>query len=184
MGLVNAQPCVAAVHRDAEHRFSKRSADHIHVIAGIGVEGDAHAGGRIQHLSRMRADPSQPNLRQVHLIQVELFEELADKGFAVQPGDLGENITTRGIDLLGLSRDAILRIGADVVLKVTGLRNPCAQIEAFSPGLLKHLAVKVDNQIIRKAGVMSVAIRGGNACVGDRIRAEQISSEHIPLERV
>src|SRR6476659_2711295 len=96
------------------HSFSKTLAPEIRLVAGLGVEGDGHFGETVQHRSRVRADPSQPNLRQAHLIQAELFDELADKGFTITPGELGENITTRGIDLLGLPAGAILRIGADV----------------------------------------------------------------------
>lgn len=114
----------------------------------------------------------------------ELFEELAAKGFAVHPGNLGENITTSGIDLLGLGRDTLLQIGSEVVLKVTGLRNPCAQIEAFAPGLLHELAVKTDRGVVRKAGIMCVAVAGGEVRPGDAIQIEQPDGPHVPLERV
>ncbi len=127
---------VLAVAKDADHRFSKRRASELRVLPGLGVEGDAHQGVTVKHRSRVAADPTQPNLRQVHLIHAELFGELERKGFAVGPADLGENITTEGVDLLALPRGAFLRIGGDVVLEVTGLRNPCAQIERFRPGLL------------------------------------------------
>ncbi len=175
---------VIAVCRDGEHRFSKSPTDRIEIIAGLGVRGDAHAGEKVQHLSRVRADPDQPNLRQVHLIHAELFDELADRGFALSAGDLGENITTRGIDLLGLGRDTVLRIGAEVVLKVTGLRNPCAQIEAFAPGLLKEVAVKTEGRVVRKAGIMAIAVEGGHIAAGDTIEIEVPGGPHIPLERV
>ncbi|WP_435417948.1 MOSC domain-containing protein [Parerythrobacter aurantius] len=154
------------------------------MIAGLGVEGDAHAGVTVQHLSRVRADPSQPNLRQVHLIHKELFDELAIKGFYIRPGDLGDNLTTEHIDLLGLSRDTLLRIGEDVVLRVTGLRNPCAQIDAFAPGLLKEVAVKTPGGIMRKAGIMAVVEHGGTVRPGDRIEIEAPSGPPIPLDRV
>ena len=175
---------VAAVHRSSEHRFSKQEADSIRIIAGLGVEGDAHSGERVKHLSRVRADPSQPNLRQVHLMHAELFDELADKGFTICPGDLGENITTRGIDLLALSRDTIVRVGDEAALKVTGLRNPCAQIEAFAPGLLKEVAIKTPQGIVRKAGIMCVALESGVVKPGDAITAEPPEGAHIQLERV
>ena len=175
---------VLAVCRDGEHRFSKRSTGSIQVIAGLGVRGDAHAGEKVQHLSRVRVNPDQPNLRQVHLIHAELFGELARKGFEVRPGDLGENITTRGVELLGLGRDTLLRIGEDVVLKVTGLRNPCGQIEAFAPGLLKEVALKTPNGIERKAGIMTIAVAGGEVRAGDHIVVEPAEGPHIPLERV
>lgn len=177
-------PTICAVHRDQNHRFSKQPAETIRIVAGHGVEGDAHAGGTVQHLSRVRIDPNQPNLRQVQLMHRELFEELAAKGFAVQPGNLGENITTSGIDLLGLGRDTLLQIGSEAVLKVTGLRNPCAQIEAFAPGLLHELAVKTDRGIVRKAGIMCVAVAGGEVRPGDTIQIEQPDGPHVPLERV
>ena len=184
MAVVKSGALVEGVHRDATHNFSKHPADQIRILAGHGVEGDAHAGGKVQHLSRVRADPSQPNLRQVHLIQAELFDEVAAKGFTVRPGDLGENITTRGIDLLALGRDTVLRIGDEVELRVTGLRNPCAQIEALAPGLLKHVAVRTPNGIVRKAGIMCVALTSGLVRPGDPIVIAPPAGEHIALERV
>ena len=126
---------VIAVAADDKHRFSKKKAEEIHVLAGLGVEGDAHLGKTVKHRSRVRFDPTQPNLRQVHLMQAELFDELVEKGFTVGPADLGENVTTRGVDLLSLPRGAVLKLGADVELEVTGLRNPCSQIDKFQPGL-------------------------------------------------
>lgn len=178
------RPHVEAVCRDGKHRFSKTPTTQIDIIAGHGVRGDAHAGEKVQHLSRVRANPDQPNLRQVHLIHTELFDELREKGFDIRSGDLGENITTKGVDLLGLGRDTLIRIGEQVVLRVTGLRNPCGQIDDFAPGLLKHLAVKTDNGIVRKAGIMTVAQTGGTVGPGDIIRVEAPSGPHIPLERV
>lgn len=175
---------VIAVCSASEHQFSKRSADKIEIRAGYGVEGDAHAGERVQHLSRVRVDPDQPNLRQVHLIQGELFEELLDKGFAIDPCDLGENITTRGIDLLSLGRDTLLRIGDDAVLSVTGLRNPCHQIDTFAAGLLKEVAVKTEGRVVRKAGIMTVALKSGVVRPGDIIRVESPDGPFIPLDRV
>ncbi|UIP06109.1 MOSC domain-containing protein [Erythrobacter sp. SDW2] len=177
-------PRIVAVCRSGKHRFSKQPCSDIHVIAGLGVEGDAHAGAHVQHLSRVRADPTQPNLRQVHLIHQELFAELATKGFDLRPGDLGENITTLGIDLLGLSRDSMLHLGGEVVLRVTGLRNPCAQIDAFAPGLLREVAFKTSQGIIRKAGIMAIVERGGLLKPGDLITVEQPAGPHIALERV
>ncbi|MEL7196685.1 MAG: MOSC domain-containing protein [Pseudomonadota bacterium] len=175
---------VVAVSRDSKHRFTKPQAREIRVLAGFGVREDAHAGETVQHLSRFKSNPKAPNLRQVHLIHSELFDELARKGFTVRPGDLGENITTRGIDLLELGRDTLLRIGPEVVLSVTGLRNPCGQINNFRPGLLKHLAFNTRERIIRKAGIMSVALKGGTIRPGDRIEIERPDGLHIPLDRV
>jgi len=175
---------VIAVASDGQHRFSKQSMPHIEIVAGFGVQGAAHGGETIQHRSRLQADPEQANLRQVHLIQIELLEELDRKGFEVNPGDLGENITTRGIDLTRLGRDTLLRIGPQAVLSVTGLRNPCGQIEEFSRGLLNELVERVGDQITRKAGIMCVALRSGRVSAGDEIRVEKPEGPFIPLERV
>jgi MOSC domain-containing protein YiiM len=155
------QPRVLYVHRCAEHEFSKQTQPSIRLLAGLGVEGDAHLGVTVQHLSRVRRDPTQPNLRQVHLIRAELFEELREAGFEVEPGELGENVTTRGLDLLALPEGTCLRIGAEVVVEVTGLRNPCLQIDAFRKGLLKEV-VHPDGAggVVRRAGVMGV-VRAG-----------------------
>ena len=175
---------VVAVAKDDGHRFSKPFATEILIVAGLGVDGDAHEGVTVQHRSRVAADPTQPNLRQVHLIHCELFDELADKGFDVKPGDLGENIATRGIDLLGLPRGTLLTI-ADAVLEVTGLRNPCAQIENFQPGLLAAVIDKgPSGEIIRKAGIMTIAREGGKVRPGDPIEVTLPPPPHFPLERV
>jgi MOSC domain-containing protein YiiM len=184
MAVVSECGSVLSVHKDSEHRFSKQPAQTIRILAGLGVKGDAHAGKQVQHLSRVRADPTQPNLRQVHLMQAELFDELATRGFTVQPGDLGENITTRGLDLLALGRDTLLHVGDETVLQATGLRNPCAQIEAFAPGLLKEVALKTPQGIVRKAGIMCIALTGGEVRAGDAIEVERPTGRHIPLERV
>jgi MOSC domain-containing protein YiiM len=176
---------VVAVAKDGAHRFSKQTTASIQIIAGLGVEGDAHQGLTVQHRSRVAADPSQPNLRQVHLIQAELFEDLRNKGFSVGPADLGENITTEGIDLLSLPRYARLQIGSDVVLEVTGLRNPCAQIDRFQPGLLAAVLDRgPQGQIIRKAGIMSIVLVGGTIRPGDSIAVQPPPPPHLPLERV
>lgn len=176
---------VVAVAKDAAHRFSKRTAAEVRVIAGLGVEGDAHQGVTVQHRSRVAADPTQPNLRQVHLIHSKLFTELSAKGFAVGPADLGENVTTAGVDLLALPRDTLLLIGAEVVLAVTGLRNPCAQIERFRPGLLAAVLDRgPDGEVIRKAGIMTVARAGGVIRPGDSIAVQLPPPPHRPLERV
>ena len=176
---------VIAVARDGAHRFSKQVVDAIIIVAGIGVEGDAHAGMTVKHRSRVKVDPNQPNLRQVHLIHAELFDELAQKGFAVAPAELGENITTRGVDLLGLPRGTVLAIGANVRLKVTGLRNPCGQIEAYKPGLLAAVLDKtLDGTLVRKSGIMSIVLEGGQVAAGDPIRIEYLAPSHLPLERV
>ena len=127
---------VVAVHRSGSHSFSKHAEDAVTLVPGIGVQGDAHAGVTVKHRSRVRRDPSSPNLRQVHLMHAELFDELMARGFAVWPGDLGENVTTRGLDLLALPTGARLRLGERAVVEVTGLRNPCSQLDRFQPGLM------------------------------------------------
>ncbi len=176
---------VVAVAKDAEHRFSKDRFAQIRVLTGLGVEGDAHQGVTVKHRSRVAADPTQPNLRQVHLIHAELFEELRSKGFDVGPSDLGENVTTLGIDLLGLPRGALLRVGAATVLQVTGLRNPCAQIERFRPGLLAAVLDRGSKgELIRKAGIMTIVRAGGIVRVGDRVDVEMPPPPHLPLDRV
>jgi MOSC domain-containing protein YiiM len=176
---------VIAVARSVGHHFSKLLVPEIEIVAGHGVAGDAHGGPTVRHRSRVKVDPSQPNLRQVHLIHCELFEDVGARGFAVGPADLGENITTRGIDLLGLPRGAVLAIGATVRLEVTGLRNPCAQIEAFAHGLLAAVLEKRDNgTLVRKAGIMTVARVGGWVRPGDAITVEWPAPPYIPLERV
>lgn len=176
---------VIAVARDAGHHFSKQIVPEIAIVAGLGVSGDAHSGVTVKHRSRVRADPSQPNLRQVHLIHSELFDDVGEQGFRVTPGELGENITTRGIDLLGLPRGAILRIGETVRLQVTGLRNPCAQIDAFQRGLLAAVLDKrADGTLIRKAGIMAIALLGGPVRPGDAITVDLPAPPFLPLERV
>ncbi|GAA0270390.1 MOSC domain-containing protein [Alteraurantiacibacter aestuarii] len=173
---------VVAVAASIDHRFSKQAAPGITIIAGLGVQGDAHAGERVQHRSRVAANPDQPNLRQLHLIHAELFDWLETHGFAIGPGMLGENIATRGIALLDLPLGTLLHIGDDVVLEVTGLRNPCAQIEAFRPGLLSHLARKQpDGAIERLAGIMCVAIAGGTVQPGDAIVTGLPEKPHMKL---
>lgn len=178
-------PTVIALARDADHRFSKQPCQRVTLRAGLGVEGDAHAGRTVQHLSRIARDPGQPNLRQVHLIHAELFEELAAIGFTVAPGQLGENVATRGIDLLGLSAGTRLRLGAEAVIEITGLRNPCAQIDGLAKGLMAAtLDRSADGSLIRKAGVMAVVVTGGVVEVGDGIVLESVPLGHVPLQVV
>ncbi len=180
-----ADGTVIAVAKAPDHGFSKHAVYEIRVIAGSGVAGDAHQGATVKHRSRVAADPSQPNLRQVHLIHAELLDELRAKGFDVEASQLGENITTRGIDLLGLPKGALLRLGAKVVLEVTGLRNPCAQIENFRSGLLAAVLDRGPRgEIIRKTGIMAIALSGGTVRPGDSITAELPPPPHLPLERV
>ena len=176
---------VIAVSCSAAHHFSKQNQERIRLVAGLGVSGDAHLGATVQHRSRVAQDPKQPNLRQVHLIHAELFDELQQSGFRVAPGQLGENITTRGINLLELPAGARLFIGDAAIIEVTGLRNPCAQIDQFQPGLLSQV-VSRDEQggIIRKTGIMGIVLAGGQIAPGDDIRVELPPLPYRPLERV
>jgi MOSC domain-containing protein YiiM len=176
---------VESVSLDDRHRFSKSAVDRIVLLTGLGVQGDAHAGATVQHRSRVAVDPMQPNLRQVHLMHSELFAELRADGYDVSSGQLGENITTRGIDLLALPRNAVLEIGDEAVVRVTGLRNPCAQINAFRPGLLKSVMHHDDQgAVVRKAGVMGIVLHGGTVRAGDAISVSLPHGPHLPLERV
>ena len=176
---------VISVASDSGHNFSKPMKPAITLVAGLGVKGDAHSGETVKHRSRVAKDPSQPNLRQVHLIHEELFDELAENGFSISPGQMGENLTTRGVDLLGLPQGARLHIGNDIVIEITGLRNPCAQIENHQKGLLKACLDKDENgKLIRKAGVMSVVLTGGDIHTGDMIKVVLPEGEPRALECV
>lgn len=176
---------VAAASRSETHSFSKDNQEAIRLLAGLGVEGDAHLGVTVKHRSRVARDPSQPNLRQVHLIHDELYDELRAGGFAVQAGNLGENVTTRGVDLLGLPTGALLRLGDEAVVEITGLRNPCVQIDGFQDGLLKAVLDRDEHgEVVRKAGIMGIVLAGGQVRPGDRIRVELPAGPHRRLERV
>lgn len=176
---------VVAVSRSASHTFSKPNFDSIRLLKGLGVEGDAHLGETVKHRSRVARDPSQPNLRQAHLIHAELYEELRSVGFAISAGQLGENITTRGINLLGLPTGALLYVGDLAVIEITGLRNPCAQLDQFRSGLLAATLGRDENgKIIRKAGVMGIVLASGEVRPGDSIRVELPPPPHRPLDRV
>lgn len=178
-------PTVVAVHRSSSHSFSKFSEDAITLIAGLGVEGDAHAGATVKHRSRVARDPAAPNLRQVHLLQSELFDELVQRGFAVFAGDLGENLTTRGLDLLALPAGTCLRLGAQAEVEVTGLRNPCSQLDRFQPGLMAAVLDRdAAGALVRKAGVMAVVRRGGVVRSGDAIVVQLPPAPHRPLQPV
>ena len=175
---------VVAVSRSATHSFSKPTADAITLIEGWGVEGDAHAGATAQHLYVVKKDPTRANLTQVHLIHRELFAELADR-FEVGPGDLGENVTTSGVDLLTLPLGTRLHLGDTAVVEVTGLRSPCSKINRFRAGLMKALVAKDDDGgVVRKSGVMGIVVAGGVVRPGDGLRVELPAGEHIALEVV
>jgi MOSC domain-containing protein YiiM len=173
---------VTAVSSSGRHSFSKEPQASIRLLTGLGVQGDAHQGETVQHLSRIRRDPTQPNLRQVHLIHTELHDELAGRGFSVAAGQMGENITTRGIDLLALPTGTRLRLGDTAVVELTGLRNPCVQLDRFSPGLMAAVLDRAeDGSLIRKAGVMSVVLTDGDVRPGDPVTITLPDQPHRPL---
>ncbi len=176
---------VASVAVCASHDFSKQTKACIRLLEGLGVEGDAHAGVTVKHRSRVAADPTQPNLRQVHLIHEELHDELRHAGFSVQPGDLGENVLTRGVDLLSLPVGTRLTLGKEAMVEVTGLRNPCHQLDNFQPGLLNAVLDRDDDGgLVRKAGIMAVVRKGGLVRPGDRLKIELPPLPHQPLDRI
>jgi MOSC domain len=176
---------VEAVHKSELHTLKKHEHKSIQLLAGLGVEGDAHMGVTVKHRSRVAVNPNLPNLRQVHLIHSELHDELLDKGFSVNAGEMGENITTRGINLLGLPVGTLLYLGVDAIVEITGLRNPCSQLNSIQPGLMAAVLDKdTQGNLIRKAGVMSVVIVDGEVKPGDRIRVELPSKPYRALDRV
>lgn len=178
-------PVVVAVSSSPSHSMSKPNQLFIRLVAGVGVEGDAHAGSTVKHRSRVARDPTQPNLRQVHLVHAELFDELHADGFDVSPGRMGENITTSGIDLLGLAKGSRLHIGSEAVVEVTGLRNPCHQLDRIQPGLMAAVMPKdAAGNLVRKAGIMAIVLVGGEIRPGDPIRAELPAEPRLPLECV
>ena len=173
---------VVAVSRSGEHSFSKQPQASIRLLAGLGVEGDAHLGETVKHRSRVARDPTQPNLRQVHLIHAELHDALRARGFDLAPGAMGENVTTRGIDLLGLPTGARLHLGASAIVEITGLRNPCVQLDRFQAGLMAAtLDRDAEGKLIRKAGVMGVVLAGGEVRADDPIRVELPPAPHRAL---
>jgi MOSC domain-containing protein YiiM len=176
---------VTAVFRSPTHTMRKTLEPSISLLAGLGVEGDAHMGVTVKHRSRVAADPTQANLRQVHLIHSELHDQLHARGFQVQPGEMGENITTRNLDLLALPVGARLRIGLEAILEITGLRNPCLQLDGLEPGLMKAvLGRDPDGNLVRMAGIMGVVIAGGLVQAGDQIYVVLPPEPHRALERV
>ena len=176
---------VTAVSRSPRHRFSKHNEPWIRLLAGLGVEGDAHAGEKVQHRSRKRWTPHLPNLRQVHLIHCELHDALRAAGFTVAPGDMGENLTTRGIDLLALPTGTRLHLGDAAVVEVTGLRNPCVQLDRFQEGLMAAtLGRDEQGELVRKAGIMGIVLADGDVRPGDPIRVELPPEPHTPLKPV
>ena len=176
---------VMAVAASAAHSMAKPTQNHIRLLAGLGVAGDAHCGAAVKHRSRVAVDPSAPNLRQVHLVHAELHDELAALGFRITPGQMGENITTRGIDLMALPTGTRLHIGDAAVVEVTGLRNPCGQLDTIQSGLMAATRQRaLDGKLIRKAGIMGIVITGGGVRPGNAIRVILPPLPHLPLERV
>ncbi|MBF9002955.1 MOSC domain-containing protein [Vibrio nitrifigilis] len=176
---------VVSLSKDSEHRFSKETCDSLTFLKGLGIEGDAHCGDTVKHRSRVKADPSQPNLRQVHLVHSELISELQESGFTVEAGTIGENVLTEGVELLSLPRNTLIMIGAKVVLRVTGLRNPCAQLDNYQRGLTKAVLARDEaGNLVRKAGIMAVVEEGGIVNVGDSISVQMPPKPYKALERV
>lgn len=176
---------VVAVSVSGTHTMSKPNVTRIRLLQGLGVEGDAHMGATVKHRSRVARDPTQPNLRQVHLIHSELHDELRDKGFDVSPGLMGENVTTRGVDLLALPQGARLHFTSGPIVEITGLRNPCYQLDGLQKGLMAATLEKdADSNLIRKAGVMGIVITGGDVVTGDEIRIELPRGAHEALKPV
>lgn len=176
---------VVSVGASGRHKFTKSPTLSIRLVAGLGVEGDAHAGVTVKHRSRVAKTPDAPNLRQAHIMHAELFDELREKGFSVGPGDLGENVTTQGVDILALPEGAIVRLGDTAVLKLTGLRNPCMQLDKFQKGLMAATLDRApDGALIRKAGVMAVVVETGDVRAGDPIVVELPDGARKPLQPV
>lgn len=176
---------VIAVSASCGHTMSKPNVARVRLLEGLGVEGDAHMGATVKHRSRVARDPSQPNLRQVHLVHAELFDELREKGLDVTPGLIGENVTTRGVDLLALARGTRLRLGERAVVEITGLRNPCTQLDGLQPGLMEATIERDPNRgLVRKAGVMGIVIVGGDVAAGDAIGVELPPGPHEVLKPV
>ena len=183
--MTKNMPIVKAVNLSEEYTFSKSNKESIMLLEGLGVEGDIHLGKTVRHRSRVRKDPTVANLRQVHLIHSELHDELKEKGFDVKPGEMGENVTTTGLDILGLPRDTILHLGAEAQIQITGLRNPCSQLDNFQPGLMKAVLDKdEEGNLIRKSGIMSIVLKGGIVRPGDAIRVEFPEGQRVALEKV
>lgn len=176
---------VLAVSSSGSHTMRKPNQDMIRILTGLGVEGDAHLGVTVKHRSRVAADPTQPNLRQVHLVHAELHDELRGAGFAVKPGEMGENVTTRGVDLLDLPTGTRLHLGPTAVVEVTGLRNPCMQLDKIQKGLMEaNLDRDADGNLIRKAGIMGIVLADGEIRPGDAIEVELPPAPHSPLKPV
>lgn len=175
---------VVAVSLSGSHTFSKKNQLTIRLLEGLGVEGDAHAGKTVKHRSRAAKDPNQPNIRQVHLIHEELLDDLRSAGHSLTPGQMGENITCRGIDVLALPRGSRLHLGDEAVVEVTGLRNPCSQLDKLSSGLMEATFAREGDTVRPLSGIMGIVLHGGDVRPNDTIRVELPSKPHLPLEKV
>lgn len=176
---------VMAVHRQQAHTFAKDSQPEIRLLARLGVEGDAHAGETVKHRSRVAKDPTQPNLRQVHLVAAELLDEVGGHGHVIEPGQLGENVTTTGLDLVMLPTGTRIRLGADAEVELTGLRNPCKQINDLGSGVLKLMfRTQEDGSKIGRTGVMGIVLTGGVVRPGDPIEITLPAEPHVPMDLV
>ena len=172
------QGTVVSVNSDDAHRFSKIARQSVRLVKGDGIEGDAHAGSFVQHRYQAKKAPLTPNRRQVHLVQSELFDEIRGFGFIIEPGDLGENVTTVGIDLLALPLGAQLHLGELAVVVLTGLRTPCALIDKFKKGLKRSMIVRTPRGVTFRAGVLGIVTSSGDLRPGDLVRAELPASRH------
>lgn len=185
LGMTETQsPFVLDVFLSGTHSFTKHRQDSIVLRKGLGIEGDAHCGPLVKHRYDAQRDPTRPNLRQIHLIQAELIDDLTRKGYAVRPGDLGENISTRGIDLMALPVGTRLSIGREAIVEITGLRSCCVQIDTFSPGMLREIIARVDGRLVRKGGIMGIVLEGGEVRPEDAIAVQLPDGPFVPLEVV
>ena len=180
---------VLAVHRSGEHTFSKQTVDAVTLLPGLGVDGDAHLGARVKHRSRVAADPNQPNLRQIHLVMSELLDEVVAAGHQVAPGQLGENVTTTGLDLIGLPVGSMLRLGDTALVALTGLRNPCKQIRSIGDGVLRMMFVDGGRygrpgEQVGRTGVMGVVVAGGVVRSGDPVKVRYPAGALTPMQKV
>jgi hypothetical protein len=183
--MTHAAGLVGSVHMSHGHTMAKPEVASIRLVAGLGVEGDAHAGATVKHRSRVRQDRARPNLRQVHLIQAELLDALRSRGFDLAPGEMGENISTRGIDVLALTAGTRLRLGSEAIVELTGLRNPCRQLDGLRPGLMNAVLDRDGTgQLVRKAGVMAIVLEGGRVAAGDAIFVDPPTGEPVKLAPV
>ncbi len=176
---------IIALSKSPFHTFTKTPEHSVRLLEGLGVDGDTHSGKTDQHRSHAARNPNAPNLRQVHLIHSELHDELREKGFKVGPGQMGENITTRGVDLLSLPAGTRLHLGKHAIVELTGLRNPCKQLNTIQDKLMQAtIEKKADGTILRKSGVMSIVIAGGDVFLNDAIRVELPAEPHRAMEPV